>query len=234
MEKILIVTGASSGIGHEIAALFQSNNWRVINISRRPSSIKNSLSINIDLSHPDFEQRLRAEFETILVSQTRICLVHNASSHLNDTVMEQDPIKLAQSLNVSVVSPSIINRILIPYMAQLSSIIYIGSTLSEKAVPGAASYVINKHAVAGMMRATCQDLAGKNIHTACICPGFTNTQMLQQHLAHDPTMLEFAKQKVGAQRLIEPHEIAELIYFSAQNPVLNGSLIHANLGQKET
>jgi 3-oxoacyl-[acyl-carrier protein] reductase len=47
-------------------------------------------------------------------------------------------------------------------------------------------------------------------------------------------LLEFAKQKVGANRLIEPAEIAELVYFSALNPLVNDSVIHANLGQLET
>ena len=46
--------------------------------------------------------------------------------------------------------------------------------------------------------------------------------------------IELAKEKVGAKRLIEPGEIANIIYFVAQNPVINGSVIHANLGQLET
>lgn len=234
MKKIVIITGASKGIGYATASFFQQNNWRVINISRSPCFLKNITNIRADLSDPDIAETLVKELTLILGEKCRICLIHNAASHLNDTIMTQDPGKLSEALQVSITSPAIINKIVIPFMTKNSSIIYLGSTLSEKAISGAASYIIAKHAVVGMMRATCQDLALENIHTACICPGFTNTEMLQQHLSHDPLLLEFAKGKVGAKRLIEPDEIAELIYFSACNPIINGSVIHANLGQLET
>jgi short-subunit dehydrogenase len=234
MKKILVITGSSKGIGQATSVQFRNNNWQIINISRTNNLLKNAININIDLSVPNFEVQLKHELETILIEKTQICLVHNAAYHINDTVLNQDPVELTKAMNVSIVSPAIINQIFIPFMTERSSIIYIGSTLSEKAVPNAASYVVAKHAVVGMMRATCQDLAKKNIHTSCICPGFTNTEMLQQHLSHNPELLEFAKQKVGAQRLIEPEEVAELIYSVAQNPIINGSVIHANLGQLET
>ncbi len=234
MENILIITGASRGIGYATASLFQRHNWKIINISRTACPLENVTNINIDLSTTDFEHPLRKALEAIIEQKSTICLVHNAFCHVNDSIMAQDPFELTQSLNVSIVSPSIINRILIPLMQDSSSILYIGSTLSEKAVPNAASYVTAKHATVGMMRATCQDLAKQKIHSSCICPGFTNTEMLQQHLNHDPSLLQFVKQKVGQERLIEPGEIAELIYFSAKNPIINGSVIHAHLGQLET
>ncbi len=102
-------------------------------------------------------------------------------------------------------------------MATGSSIIYIGSTLSEHAVKNAASYTISKHATVGMMRASCQDLADTGIHTACICPGFTNTQMIRNHLDNDEKLLTTVA-----------------IILSSGNDfisVINGSIIHANLGQ---
>lgn len=233
MKKTLIITGASKGIGYATLSLFQTNDWNVVNISRSPCPLENSINLGIDLSNPNATKKLKESLEFIVNKSSQICLVHNAACHINDTINNQNPDDLIHSLNVAIVSPSIINKIVIPLMTKGSSIIYVGSTLSEKAVPGAASYVISKHAIVGMMRSTCQDLAGKDIHTACICPGFTNTEMLQHHLNNDPAMYEFAVKKVGAERLIEPKEIADLIYFSALNPVINGSVIHANLGQVE-
>ncbi|WP_419419003.1 SDR family oxidoreductase [Legionella sp. D16C41] len=234
MNQVLIITGGSKGIGYATGLHFAHKNWQVINISRNSASLENSININLDLAESNFEHQLREKLKPILQQKTTICLVHNAAYHLNDTVMNQKPSQLLKALNVSIVSPSIINQILIPFMQEGSSIIYIGSTLSEKAVPNAASYTTIKHATVGLMRATCQDLAKKKIHTACICPGFTNTAMLQQHLGHDLNLINLAKQKVSFERFIEPNEIAELIYFSAINPMINGSVIHANLGQLET
>ena len=118
-------------------------------------------------------------------------------------------------------------------MSEGSAIIYVGSTLSEKAVPGAFSYVTSKHAVVGLMKATCQDLMDRGIHTACVCPGFTDTPMLRNHLNHDETIIEQIKTMNAQNRLIKPTEIASTIYFAATNPVINGAVLHANMGQKE-
>jgi NAD(P)-dependent dehydrogenase (short-subunit alcohol dehydrogenase family) len=82
-----------------------------------------------------------------------------------------------------------------------------------------------------MMRATCQDLAGSGVHTACISPGFTNTEMLREHVPAD-VMPQIAAMS-AFERLIEPDEIAKTLLFAAQNPVLNGATINANLGQIE-
>ena len=112
-----------------------------------------------------------------------------------------------------------------------SCILYVGSTLSEKAVPGSFSYVVSKHAIVGMMRGTCQDLAGTGIHTACVCPGFTDTEMLREHVPDDAMASVSAMSAFG--RLIEPAEVAATLLFAAENPVLNGAVLHANLGQVE-
>ena len=83
----------------------------------------------------------------------------------------------------------------------------------------------------GMMRATCQDLAGTGIHTACINPGFTNTEMLREHIPQE-IMPEIAKMS-SFERLIEPQEIAEVLLFAAKNSVINGAVLDSNLGQIE-
>jgi NAD(P)-dependent dehydrogenase (short-subunit alcohol dehydrogenase family) len=114
-----------------------------------------------------------------------------------------------------------------------SSILYVGSTLSEKAVANTASYVTSKHAVVGLMRATTQDLIGEKIHSAAVCPGFTATEMLLTHLGDNDEVRAFLEGMSAFHRLIEPKEIAKTLLFCAQNPVINGSVIHANLGQVE-
>jgi NAD(P)-dependent dehydrogenase (short-subunit alcohol dehydrogenase family) len=116
-------------------------------------------------------------------------------------------------------------------MAPGSSILYVGSTLGEKAVPNSFSYVTSKHASIGMMRSTCQDLAGTGIHTACINPGFTDTEMLREHVPAD-VMPQIAAMS-AFERLIQPEEIAQTLLFAAQSPVINGATINANLGQVE-
>ena len=84
-----------------------------------------------------------------------------------------------------------------------------------------------------MMRATCQDLAGTGIHTCCICPGFTDTEMLRVHIGDDQEVVNSIASASTFGRLIEPEEIANTISFAAANPVINGAVMHTNLGQVE-
>src|SRR5690606_638718 len=108
----------------------------------------------------------------------------------------------------NVVAPSRLNQLVLPYLTPNSAIIYVGSTLSEKAVANSASYVTSKHAIAGLMKATCQDLAASGIHTACVCPGITDTDMLRQRAHHDPAILQQLAAIQTANRLVSPTEIA--------------------------
>ena len=126
-----------------------------------------------------------------------------------------------------------LNRLVLPLMEPGSAILYVGSTLSVKAVANTCSYSASKHALAGLTRATCQDLAGSGIHTACVCPGFTETDMLRELAGHDAAALDGLAQHVTMGRLIDPAEIAETLYFCARQPVMNGAIVQANLGQIE-
>jgi 3-oxoacyl-[acyl-carrier protein] reductase len=163
-----------------------------------------------------------------------VALVHNACQMRKDNAMDCDSDDLTAVLQTNVVAANSLNQALLPLMPRGSSVLYLGSTLAEKAVAGAYSYVISKHAVVGMMRATCQDLMGRGIHTACICPGFTDTEMLRTHLGNDQAVLADMASLNSFNRLIEPGEIAGLIVWAHENPVINGSVLHAHLGQKES
>lgn len=229
----LIVTGASSGIGRAVAARFLLDGWGVLNISRRPCPDVGVENLSCDLAEPDAIESLEPALAGWLEGATRICLVHNASVMRSDRIDRLSSQDLRQVLELNIVSAGALNRLVLPRMGQGSSLLYVGSTLAEKAVPGVASYVIAKHALAGMMRATCQDLAGRGIHTCMICPGFTDTEQLRALIGDDPETLAAIRGLSAFDRLIEPAEIAETVAFAAGAPVLNGALIHANLGQRE-
>tara|TARA_R110002072_G_scaffold13418_12_gene56271 strand:- start:29946 stop:30644 length:699 start_codon:yes stop_codon:yes gene_type:complete len=230
--KTLIVTGASKGIGFAVAQTFLAAGYRVINLSRTPALDERIENHKIDLALSDAESQLK-ELMELLISDGEICLVHNAARLINDSALDADTEGLRDLLNINVVAPHIINQAVLPHMLPGSSIIYVGSTLSEKAVANTYSYVISKHAVVGMMRSTCQDLSGTGIHTACICPGFTNTEMLRTHVGDDPEILQNIAAASTFSRLVEPQEIAQAIHFAAEHPVINGAVLHANLGQVE-
>ncbi len=230
--RLTVITGASKGIGKATAKLFSEKDGEVMNLSRTPSRLAGVSDVMLDLSNEDAVRNIEAFAARIKTQE--INLIHNAAVLLNDNIETLDQEQFSRVLALNVVAPQMLNRFLIPKMSSGSSIIYIGSTLSEKAVKNSYSYVSSKHAVIGMMRATCQDLAGSGIHTACICPGFTDTEMLREHVGGSMEALEAVGNLSAYGRLIKPEEIASTIKFACENPVVNGTIIHANLGQIES
>lgn len=231
--RTLVITGASKGIGRAVAERFRAAGDRVVNLSRTPSPVQGVTNCRIDLAQEGAEAQVAALVSDEL-KPGQIALVHNAATMYKDSVQTASAASLREVFELNLVAPQVLNQALLPLMAPGSSIIYIGSTLAEKAVANSFSYVVSKHGMAGMMRASCQDLAGTGIHTVCLCPGFTDTEMLRTHVGDDPEVLQALGGMCTFGRLIKPEEIAAAVSFAADNPVLNGALIHANLGQIES
>jgi NAD(P)-dependent dehydrogenase (short-subunit alcohol dehydrogenase family) len=230
MQRVLVITGASRGIGLATAELFAAEGFAVYNLSRSQPPVAGITHVPIDLTSLD-EAALLAALRPALSQAAQVVLVHNAGAIGKDSIHEFDVDEFRRVMDVNVTAPARITRLLLPLMPRGSAVIFIGSTLSEMAVPGSLSYVTSKHALIGLMRSTCQDLAGTGIHTSCVCPGFTDTDMLRSHVGGSPEVLAAIASGVTANRLIAPGEIARTILFCAKESVLNGAVIHANLGQ---
>lgn len=235
MQPIAILTGASSGIGAAAAEQFVEAGYTVINLSRRECPNPGVRNLATDLSDTHGLTKSCETLQEIVTAQgaPSVCIVHNASLMLKDRCDTTDDAAMLQALSVNVLGINTLNRALLPIMPRTSSVLYVGSTLSEKAVAGAYSYIVSKHAQLGMMRASCQDLMGRGIHTALICPGFTDTSMLRQHVGNDAQVLSSLGEMNSYRRLVAPEEIADLIFWAHHHPVINGSVLHANLGQIE-
>ena len=235
MTRIAIITGASSGIGAAAAAQFIEQNFEVMNVSRRPCPVPGVRDVCGDLSEPAALTELTHTLADQVGTEqpTEVCLVHNAALMLKDSADNTDDAALARVLQINIQAINALNRALLPLMPAGSSLMLVGSTLSEKAVKGAYSYIISKHAQLGMMRAICQDMMGTGVHTALICPGFTDTEMLRNHIGHDEEIVTAISAMNSFGRLVQPEEIARLIVWAHGNPVINGAVLHGNLGQVE-
>jgi 3-oxoacyl-[acyl-carrier protein] reductase len=232
--KVAIITGASVGIGSATAQAFLKEGFTVFSLARRACPVQGVTSLTCDLADEASINSTADKLEQALKGSAQVALVHNASQMRKDRVDDCNSESLDQVMSTNVIAINSLNQRLLPIMPSSSSVLYVGSTLSEKAVPGSFSYVVSKHAQLGMMRATCQDLMGRGIHTAMICPGFTDTEMLRTHLGNDPEVEAAVAGMNSFNRLIAPDEIAELIRWAHHNPVVNGAVLHANLGQKES
>jgi|LauGreDrversion4_2_1035121.scaffolds.fasta_scaffold38481_2 NAD(P)-dependent dehydrogenase (short-subunit alcohol dehydrogenase family) len=228
--KLAIITGASRGIGQQTAELFLEHGWQVIGLSRTAPPYPAILHIPVDLNHFDIQQ-----FEPVWIEQlkkaTQICFIHCAGIITPDSIERFDTNVFQHMFQVNVLSAIKLSQFLIPFMPKRSSIILVGSTLSYIGVPESCSYIISKHALLGLMHSLTYDLAHREIHTCCVCPGFVETEMIQELAVKRQCDMNDFKSIQLFNRFIQPEEIANLIYFCAENPVINGGMIQANQGQ---
>lgn len=225
----VIVTGGSAGIGLAIVERFADLDYRVLSLARRRCPVDTVESMLVDLGSGEAVAAALSKVRERLPKRSEIHLIHNAAAMPTDTASDFDTRVFERTLRLNVTTPAELNAGLIPRMKAGSSIVFIGSTLSEKGVPGRLSYVTSKHAVLGLMRATMQDLFGTGIHCMCVAPGFTDTAMLQQ----GPGLAQAVREMVSFGRLLEPEEVADIVVFATRTPALNGAIVHANLGQRE-
>jgi len=230
MSRLLVITGASRGIGLATAQKFAQEGYIVCNLSRTPCPLPNVVQIDLDLAADDWSGA-EGQLASLVSNAEQVTLVHNAGSLIKDSLPAFSAEDFRRVMEINVVAPARLTHLLLPSMRAGSAVIFVGSTLGEMAVPNSCSYVTSKHALIGLMRSACQDFAGTGVHTTCVCPGFTDTEMLRSHVGNSAEVLAAIAGGVAHNRLIEPAEIAETIYFCAQNAVLNGAIIHANLGQ---
>ncbi len=234
MSKTLVITGASKGIGRATASLFLEKGYRVINLSRSNPELDGLVHISADLSDASWVPQHGTNVVAAIGEADELVLIHNAAMMHKDDNETVTPEALAETFQLNVIAATQLNQLLLPHMNEGSSILYVASTLAEKAVAGTCSYVVSKHAQLGLMRSTCQDLMGRGIHTASICPGLTDTEMLRNHCNNDTAILADMAALSSYNRLVKPEEIAYTLFFCSQNPAINGAVIHANLGQRES
>ena len=233
MNNVLVITGASRGIGLAAAERFAAEGYRVINLSRQRPVLHAVEHLATDLTDMQWPQQQAEPLRQLLQNADRICVIHNAALLAKDSIGDVSAESFQQVLQLNVIAASQLNQLVLPLMKSGSSILYVSSTLGEKAVANTCSYATSKHAQIGLMRATCQDLIGQGIHTVAVCPGFTDTEMLRDHIGNDAEALDYFAGLCSFNRLLEPGEIADTLWFCAHSPALNGAVIHANLGQIE-
>ena len=179
MRRGVVVTGGSRGIGLATARLFQQSDYEVISLSRSapPTSVGAHLAADItDLTSVERAAEILLEQAT---RWDRTVLIHNAAVHRHDTVRNLSARELLAVLSANLAAPQALNKALVPAMKPGSSILYIGSTLAEKAVAGAASYIASKHAMVGLVKTVGAHYAKQGSRINGIAPVATFTDFVK-------------------------------------------------------
>ena len=183
MNKVALVTGASSGLGVEFARQLSKRGHRLVLAARRKerleelaSELGNSRAVAIDLSTSDAAARLMADIEAN--GEIVDLLVNNAGFGLIGSFARLEPARLRQMIDLNVGTLTELCRSVAPQMIERKSgaIINVASTAAFQPGPKMAVYFATKAFVLSLSEALHEELKPHGVHVTCLCPGPTRTE----------------------------------------------------------
>jgi NAD(P)-dependent dehydrogenase (short-subunit alcohol dehydrogenase family) len=240
-QPVLLLTGASRGIGHATVKTFSDNGWRVLTISRHefdprcPWKGGERNHIQLDLADPDALYAALPRIQDIAEGRLD-ALINNAA--ISPKAADGGKIGSLQMayrdwvhiFNVNFFSAIMLTQGLAALLTDSrGSIVNITSIVGSRVHPFAsAAYATSKAAMAALTREMASELGDRGVRVNAVSPGEIETAILS------PGTAEIVERSVPMRRLGQPKEVAELLYFlcSDKASYINGSEIHIDGGQQ--
>jgi len=226
--KVVIITGASGGIGQEVVRGFRDNEAIVCGIHNKNSvDISGVKTIKADLSRSDqCEEAVRE----CLRAYGRIDILINAAAITRDNFIEKLSDEdwgwvIASNLN----STFFMTRSVLPVMKKQCSghIVNIGSIVSETGGMGCANYIASKAAIVGLTRATAKETARHEIYVNALVLGYIDAGLGRKL---KPEIREKIEKMIPLGRFGDPQEVVRAIYFLATTKYMTGSTLRLGGG----
>lgn len=222
-----VVTGASRGIGAEIARQLAALGARVSLVGRSESALSTvaaQIGGRVAMASADVADRsaVVAAFDRLRAQAGPITiLVNNAGQARSASFVSMDDTLWREMLDVNLNGTYYCTRAALPDMLEVGRgrIINIASTAGLIGYAYVSAYCASKHAVIGLTRSLALELARKNVTVNAVCPGYADTGIVREAVANirartgrdenDALAALVARNPQG--RLIQPQEIAETV-----------------------
>jgi short-subunit dehydrogenase len=183
-----LITGASSGIGEDLARLFAADGHNVVLVARSGERLHalagelrdrkhiDASAVVADLSDPASPDRIARELAER--SQPIDVLVNNAGFGQYGLFATVDAVELGRLLQVNIGALTLLTRLLLPGMLSRRSgrVLNVASTAAFQPGPLMAAYYASKAYVLSLSEALAEETRGTGVTITCLCPGPTTTR----------------------------------------------------------
>ncbi|MES2776594.1 MAG: SDR family oxidoreductase [Bacteroidota bacterium] len=239
-NKVVVITGASTGIGKATKELLRSKGCIVYNLDIHPPGETDEYFISCDVSKKD---SINSAIDNLYGNQKRIdFLFANAGVHLFATLEETSYEQLESIVSINLLGVYYLLKKIIPIMKEQlkGSIVLMGSDQVFIGKASSSVYGMTKGAIGQLAKSTAIDYAPYNIRVNCICPGTIDTPLLDRAVEHFAATTgtpagEVYKSLDGVQpmgRIGKAAEIAQSVAFllSDESSFTTGSLFAVDGG----
>ncbi|MCX2496471.1 MAG: SDR family oxidoreductase [Plesiomonas shigelloides] len=221
-KSLIVITGASSGIGAATARLLSSRGYPLLLLARRVDRLQalnlpNTLCCQVDITDGEAVKAAIAQGEAQFGPVD--ALINNAGVMLLGNMAEQDPKEWQQMLDVNV--SGLLNGIhaVLKGMRERKSgtIINISSIAGRKTFPDHGVYCGTKFAVHAITEGLREEVAMDNVRCITIAPGAVETELLS-HTTSDSIKEGYEAWKTEMGGVVKAEQIAEAIRFAYEQP----------------
>lgn len=221
-KKLVIITGASSGIGTAVAKSMCLQGHPVLLLARRDQITKNmalpnSLCKSVDVTNLEAMKQAIQEAES-LYGKTDL-LINCAGVMLLDNAYEQDFEEWNNMIDVNIKGILTGTNIVLKDMIERNegTIINISSIAGRKTFPNHSIYCGTKFAVHAITENIRQEVSQSNVRLIVIAPGVVETSLLT-HTTNQEIKTDYNSWKKSIEGGLEPEKIAECINFAYNQP----------------
>ena len=240
-RKTVLVTGASRGIGKEVALKYAENGYDVvINYVSSKTDVKalenefkekgvDSLIIKADVSKQEEVQEL---VDKAIEKFGKIdVLVNNAGITKDNLLMRMSEEEFDKVIEINLKGTYLVTKAVTKYMMKKrsGSIINLSSVVGVAGNAGQCNYSASKAGIIGFTKSVAKELASRNIRANAVAPGFIETDMTN---VLSDSVKESIHNQIPLKRMGKAKEVAELIYFlgSEKSSYITGQVINIDGG----
>jgi len=226
--KVVLVTGATSGIGRATTLRFAESGAKVAAVGRKEAALAavaeeitkrggTPLAIRADLSVEDEAPRVIAKTEA---SFGGIDVLINAAGHISSGTIESTSIEAWDAmLNINLRAVFTLMKQAVPFLIERrGNIVNVSSVTGLRSFPGVLAYCVSKAGLDQLTRCAALELAAKGVRVNAVNPGVVVTEIHKRGGMDEDqygAFLEHSKQTHPLGRVGDAREIAELIFFLA-------------------
>lgn len=195
MNKIILITGASSGIGLITAELLSDKGYTVYGTARKPFENNKFKTLIADVNN---HNQMENVFETIIRCEGKIdVVINNAGIGISGAIEFTKREEIEKIFNTNVISLIDINSMAIKYLRDTKGkIINIGSVAGQVPIPFQACYSATKSSVESFSLALSNEIKEFGIKVVCVRPGDTKTGFTNARVKIDNDIYNFYGQRV--------------------------------------
>ncbi|KSV93177.1 SDR family NAD(P)-dependent oxidoreductase [Sinorhizobium sp. GL28] len=218
--KVVLVTGAGSGIGREAARLFAERGAHVFAADLNRSGLEETKDIaaagKIEATRVDVssEEQVKALLVRIEKDAGRLDAAFNNAGITGGTHRIEDypTDDFDRVLTVNLRSVFLGMKYEIPLIARTGAgaITNTASVAALTGPGGMSAYAASKHGIHGLTRVAAMENASRNIRVNALAPGWTETPMVVANSAQNPAFADLARKAIPAKRGGQPRELAEV------------------------